>query len=292
MAESAKNTASSASRLKRGVERFELYPGIVTGELPLSFSAFLVSPGGGRFALLFKLRPRIDAIRDRSTQDCRDFALRDIEPASVLWRVMPLETLCKSTRLGGFERLVERAVVVSVEVVFDQDDFLRLWEHFLADEPQCLSVVQLGAGGVFGNEDFPHAKQRRIDHEGGGAAFADVFVVVARGCAGLAAQWRADFTKQLFAELVKTHQRVARILRALINFKHILHRRDEASVLFGRDAPALAQPRFDVFFFMLPRTVSCEMASTTSSSTSLSASSRRLQRFWPSGACEQAIWVS
>ena len=57
-----------------------------------------------------------------------EFGFRHVEPTVVLRGVMPFEPLGDAPRLGGWERLVERAFGVGVEVVLYEDDFLGLKE--------------------------------------------------------------------------------------------------------------------------------------------------------------------
>ena len=51
-----------------------------------------------------------------------EFGFRQIEPASVLWRVMPFEALDQPPGFGGRKGLVEGSLAMDVEIVLDQDD--------------------------------------------------------------------------------------------------------------------------------------------------------------------------
>src|SRR6266571_8490277 len=51
-----------------------------------------------------------------------EFGLRQIEPAAVLWRIVPFEALDQSTGFGGRERFVKGSLAVDVEIVLDQND--------------------------------------------------------------------------------------------------------------------------------------------------------------------------
>src|SRR6266487_2419143 len=101
-------------------------------------------------------------------------------------------------------------------------------------------------------------------------------------------QRRGDFPKQLAAGLVQAHLRAVGIIRAGGDRQHVLHPPDKLRVMLGRDAPALGQPRLEPVCFTACRTVSYEIVSTTASSTSRSASSRNVQRLWPSGGALHA----
>ncbi len=61
------------------------------------------------------------AVEALGRQDA-EFQLRQIEPAAVLWRVMPFEPLDQPPGFGGREGLVERSFAVGAEVVLDQND--------------------------------------------------------------------------------------------------------------------------------------------------------------------------
>ena len=206
--------------------------------------------------------------------------------------VVTLETPGEAPGFLWSEGQIERGVFVGVEVVLDQDDLFRIGEKLGSNELQGMGVVDLGAAGRVGYEDLPTAFDRRVGHEGGGTTLAPVFVIVARGPAWTGRLREAFLAQQLLAELVEADQRALRVEWPVIDFEHISHRGDEVRVAFGRDAPALLQPRFNLIFFNLVRTASWEIESTTSSSTSLSASRCSVQRRHPSGASEQARAVS
>jgi len=59
--------------------------------------------------------------------------------------------------------------------------------------------------------------------------------------------------------------------------------RDELCILLGWNAPALPEPGFQLVFFIVRRTASYEMSSTTPNATNRSASNRKVQRDRPSG---------
>ena len=123
--------------------------------------------------------------------DCCDFAFGDVEPAAVAWRMMAFEPIRQTAGFFGSKGLVERGVVMGVEVVFDEDDFLCLGKDRVGKQFEHMGVVDPGAGGVFGDKDFPPAFQRGVDHEGCRRSFADVFAIVFRGLTGLGGMRRA-----------------------------------------------------------------------------------------------------
>src|SRR5262249_4639816 len=90
---------------------------------------------------------------------------------------------------------------------------------------------------------------------------------------------------------VHADPRPPRVVGALVDLQHLLHLADEGGILLGRDAPHRLSPRLQGAFFKARRTVSWQMASTTSSSTSRSAKRRKVQRAYPRAGCEQASAV-
>src|SRR5262249_33505346 len=97
---------------------------------------------------------------------------------------------------------------------------------------------------------------------------------------------------QLLAGLVQGDQRPLLVVGSVVDLQHVLHRTDELGVGLGRDAPLLPQPRLDLVFLSTRRTVSSEIVSTTSSSTSRSASSFIVHAVRPCGGAEQARAIS
>src|SRR5215211_6322230 len=93
--------------------------------------------------------------------------------------------------------------------------------------------------------------------------------------------WRqrgAQFTQQLPTGLIKADDRPCRIGRPLIDRQDILHVPDQGGVGRRGQAPLFRQPWLEIVFLSVWRTVSYEMASTTSNCTNSAASKRRVQR--------------
>jgi len=78
---------------------------------------------------------------------------------------------------------------------------------------------------------------------------------MARRLTLLHGQWRPRFSDQLFGGLIEADQWLGRIVRAVIDLDHVLHRRDEGRVLFRRDHPVLCQVRLEFVFFNARATV-------------------------------------
>src|SRR5919197_3872583 len=99
---------------------------------------------------------------------------------------------------------------------------------------------------------------------------------------------RGDLGQQLAAGLIQAHLRAVGVIGPGLDRKHILHPPAELGVMLGWDAPTLDQPPLEPVCFKACRTVSYDTDSTTSSATSRSASSRNVQRLWPSGGALHA----
>ena len=55
-----------------------------------------------------------------------ELGFRHIEPAAVLWRVMPFETLDEPPCFGGGKSFVERGWPVGAEIILHENDFLGI----------------------------------------------------------------------------------------------------------------------------------------------------------------------
>src|SRR6185503_9504272 len=93
-------------------------------------------------------------------------------------------------------------------------------------------------------------------------------------------------------DLIHTDLGPLRVEGTGVDFQHVFHVSDELPAVLGRDAPLLLQPGLRFVFLSVWRTVSWEIASTWPSWTNRSASKRRDQRAWPSGASLQARVMS
>ena len=92
--------------------------------MPIGFGVVLVSvtlPGGDFF-----LEGRL--VRDAAAQALPgqngELGFGHVEPASVLWRVMPFEPFDEAARFWGGEGGIERGRRMGAQVVLNQHDFL------------------------------------------------------------------------------------------------------------------------------------------------------------------------
>ena len=100
---------------------FEFDAGVGGCEAPVWLGVIFISvilPGGDLVSEDLLIGDA--AVEALGRQDA-EFQLRQIEPAAVLWRVMPFEPLDQPPGFGGREGLVERSFAVGVEIVLDQN---------------------------------------------------------------------------------------------------------------------------------------------------------------------------
>src|SRR5258708_2883577 len=92
------------------------------GEVPVCLGVVGISvllPGGDFVDEgLFVWNSAVEALG----REDADLGLCQIEPAAVLWGVMPFEALNQSPGLGGRKGFVERSLGVDIEIVLDQND--------------------------------------------------------------------------------------------------------------------------------------------------------------------------
>src|SRR5439155_6797425 len=150
-------------------------------------------------------------------------------------------------------------------------------------------------GATLGRVHPAHPGQRLAEQEQVGRPAPLVLVVHPPGPPRRRRLGRPGIREQLLGQLVHAHLGEARVVRPGVDLQHVLHPPHERPARLRRDHPLLPLPGLELVFFSTRRTVWYETASTTSSSTSRSAKSRRLQRACPSGGWEQASatrWAS
>src|SRR5512132_1971417 len=150
-----------------------------------------------------------------------------------------------------------------------------------------MGVRPVDAGAPVADHDLAPASQRLAGHEQVADPAALVLIILAGWPAGLHRAGRVDLAEQLAAGLVQADLGAAWIIGPGVDRQHVLHAPAELGILLRRDAPALGQPRLEPVCFKAWRTVSYDTDSTTCSATSRSASSRNVQRLWPSGGALQ-----
>ena len=179
---------------------------------------------------------------------------------------------------------------MGVEVVLHQHDPLGVGVVDIDQLPDAARPVDAGAPAA--DHDVAPASQRLGHQKQVAHPAALVLVVLAGWPARRQRAGRVDLGEQLAAGLVQADLRTQRVIRAGVDLQHVLHAPHELRVLLGWDAPALGQPRLELVCFKTCRTVSYDTDSTTCSATSRSASSRNVQRLWPSGGALQVSATS
>jgi hypothetical protein len=150
-----------------------------------------------------------------------------------------------------------------------------------------MGMRPVDPGAPVADRHLSPASQRLGHQEQVAHPVPHILIVLARRPPGRRRQGWGDLSQQLSAGLVQADLGAARVIGAGGDPTHVLHPPDELAVLLGRDAPALGQPRLEPVCFKTCRTVSYDTDSTTPNATSRSASSRTLQRLWPSGGALQ-----
>jgi hypothetical protein len=242
-------------------------------------------------------RSRLARSARRRSKHC---SARTLSSISAMFSQLPCVGVACSSSLsvsrlasaGGKASYSEAGVWV-FQVVLDQHDPLG---GRVVHVDQVLDAVRpVDAGAPVADAHVPPAAQRLADQEQVAGPVALVLVVGPGGPARRHRDRRVDLPEQLAAGLVQADLRPARVVGAGVDPEHVLHAPDELGVMLGRDAPALDAPGLQPVCCKACRTVSEEMRSTTSSSTSRSASSRSVQRARPSGGALHASatrWAS
>src|SRR4051794_41363076 len=170
---------------------------------------------------------------------------------------------------------------MGIEVIHHQDDRLGIRIAMIDQVLDLVCPVALGPMVSHVNPAVPG--EWRTEEEAVDDAPALILVVLARNVPLRQRQRRPDVAEQLLGDLVHADQGAARIIRAGVDVQDVFHAPHELTILMRWNAPLPPQMRLELVFFRIRRTVWYETSSTTSSSTSLSASSRRLQRACPAG---------
>ena len=106
------------------------------------------------------------------------------------------------------------------------------------------------------------------------------------GWPGSDGQRLPHFADQLLVGLIHADHRPTGMVGTGIDFQNVLHAGYECGAAPGRGPPILLPMRLQLVFFSVRCTVITDTRSTQPSSTTFSASRRRVQRFRPGGAWE------
>ncbi len=205
-----------------------------------------------------------------------DLAFRDVQPASVLGRMVDLKAAAQPPGLLGRIDMIPAGQLVRVPVVHHQHD-LPVRKVNIRQVRQQGREVRRGA--ALGDLHRTPAQQRGTHHEQVGRAGALILAVDANRLPPVPA---AYLRRQLLGYFVHAHRDRIVVEVPVIDIRNIFHRDPKVGILLEWNAPVTGLPRVQEFF-NVHRAFSVEMLSTTSSSTRYLLSGVKLgQRAGPS----------
>src|SRR5260370_2330777 len=168
-----------------------------------------------------------------------------------------------------------------VQIVHHQHDLFRAGVMHLDQFAHKVCPVDFGAPWPDLEKALP--SQRFAGDKDVTAAIGIILIVDTLGMAWLHGQGLPQFRDQLFAPFIQTDVWTLLIVGTRVDLQDIFHMVDKGAIGLWWNAPLPLQPWFECVFFNTCRTVSWLTLSTISSSTSLSATKRILQRSYPCG---------
>ena len=177
---------------------------------------------------------------------------------------MKLEALGDAPSFARLKCFVERAELVGVEVVQYQPDHLGIRVGLVHQPPHLVREVHGSA--ALGHLHMSPSTLRLADHEQVPGPVSLVLGVIACHPSGGSLDGRTHLPSQLPGGLVETHYRTLRIVLRLVQVQHVLHPRHELPAHLG-DTPLFLLPGLEFVFLSIWRTVSREMLSANSNST-------------------------
>src|SRR3954453_6217557 len=203
---------------------------------------------------------------------------------------MPFEPFHQTAGLGGRKSFIKRSRFVRAEIVLYQGDLRGVRKPSIRHVLEQVGVIHRCV--AIRDRDVPPAVKRCEQHEDIGGSVAFVLVIGPRRAPGPHRDRHARFLDQLFGGLVQADQRADRVVRTVIYFQHLFHRRDEGGVAVRGDDPLIFQMRFEKVFFNTRPIVLSLVRSTIFNSTTLSSNSVSVHRDRPLGGGEQAKAIS
>src|SRR5581483_6889613 len=208
----------------------------------------------------------------------------------MLGRVHEVEPIRQPMRFGRWERFIQDARLVRIQVVEHQRNAGHALVHVVGQELE--EGGEVGRRPPRGHVQRPPPQQRLTGHEQVRRPVPLVLVIHPCRLTRSRRDGVAGLINQLRRGLVHAHDGPVRVVWPLVDVQHLLHPADELGVLARRDDPLLDLPRLQVVFFIARPTVSAEIVSTTRSATSRSARSCSVHRARPAGGSEQASATS
>jgi hypothetical protein len=197
---------------------------------------------------------------------------------------MKFKALCQLKGVLRRQVLVKRTRGVRVQVVLHQHNLRRGGK--VSRDPLHKAAV-IGFGALSTRFHQPRAGQRLKRDLERSRATACIFVVHPRWLVRLHGQRGHDIAQQLDRQLIEPDDWTLDSVRQAVQVQDSFHPRE----IVARDSantPLAFLVWLQRVFFRIWRTVVWLMSSTKPSSTTLSASRRKLQRACPVGAAEQA----
>ena len=138
-----------------------------------------------------------------------------------------------------------------IQVIHYKNNFPAIWVVFISRLLDAVSKIL--SRTRIANFNLPLTGKRFKHHKKVHDPLATVFIIDFFTCTGLDRQRRANFFNQLAIRFVHADNRVFWVIRALVNFKNVLHGGYEFCSRFW-DAPFFDEPRFKA----TPRNCVCE----------------------------------
>ena len=108
---------------------------------PIGFGVVFIALEEPGRDLLLECRDIGDAAVEALPRQDGQLGFRHVEPASMLWRVMPLEAFGDPWCFGGWESLIERSRGMGVEVVLNQNDGVCAGNMKIAQLLEHMGVI-------------------------------------------------------------------------------------------------------------------------------------------------------
>ena len=149
---------------------------VLSGETPVNEGDSLVTLMFQRRDLSFQYHLVADSTVETLIAQDAQLYLGHIQPTAVYWSVMELQALGDASCFGWLEGIVQRAQLVSVEVVQHQPYRLCVRVCLVNQPPHLMSEVHSSA--PLGHLDMPPASFRLTEHEQVSSAVSLVLVVI------------------------------------------------------------------------------------------------------------------
>ena len=168
-----------------------------------------------------------------------------VEPTAMLRRVMKLQPPGDTSGLGRCKYLIERPLLMRIEIVHDQSDHVRFWKGLIHQPLQLMSKVF--GSSMLGHFDVSPASQGLYNHEQVAGSISLILIVAS--LASPRPGWNPfhRVCHQLLRCLIAAYYWAQRVGWFFVQVQQVFHTRLELPAHF-RDAPFLAFPRLELVF--------------------------------------------